>query len=302
MKGLKWLFAGLVLVSFSAHAQNNTRAMDTIYNTKGTEHIPYYEYLFKYRVWRTIDFREKQNMPFKSTTSDLIKLMIDNLFSGVLKGYEPTDLYFSEAQKADVFLVKNRQQGLAAYSATKDYYSQEKVSYEGKVYTSSANANTGHLPTDASWWAEVGEETEYLRSEDVPMVTLVEDVIFDRRRSRLYYDILGFILLNADGNPLAIVNFDEFSKLVDKLSHARDMKTRGSVMWKNAYNPAADKTYIDAFKLRDFHGVIEKVENPDDRTILELYTMNHQPYAESVFARWEEDMKMLEKEHNLWEY
>ncbi|PGH37448.1 MAG: hypothetical protein CRN43_21140, partial [Candidatus Nephrothrix sp. EaCA] len=147
MKGLKWLFAGLVLVSFSAHAQNNTRAMDTIYNTKGTEHIPYYEYLFKYRVWRTIDFREKQNMPFKSTTSDLIKLMIDNLFSGVLKGYEPTDLYFSEAQKADVFLVKNRQQGLAAYSATKDYYSQEKVSYEGKVYTSSANANTGHLPT-----------------------------------------------------------------------------------------------------------------------------------------------------------
>ncbi|PGH39629.1 MAG: gliding motility protein GldN, partial [Candidatus Nephrothrix sp. EaCA] len=58
----------------------------------------------------------------------------------------------------------------------------------------------------------------------------------------------------------------------------------------------------DAFKLRDFHGVIEKVENPDDRTILELYTMNHQPYAESVFARWEEDMKMLEKEHNLWEY
>jgi hypothetical protein len=45
------------------------------------------------------------------------------------------------------------------------------------------------------------------------------------------------------------------------------------------------------------------VENPDDKTIEEIYvTGNKRSYAESIFARWEEEMKMMEKEHNLWEY
>lgn len=303
MKGINLVaVAGLVfLVGFSAHAQDTNLGMDTVYNTKGLEHIPYYEQLFRYRVWRNIDFREKQNMAFKSPSSDLVKLMLDNLFTGILKGYSPNDLFFSAEQKIEDFMVKVKAQGIAVYSTTKEYYAQEQASYQGKIYSSTANSNTGHPPTDAQWWAEVGEETEYLKSGDIPMITLVEDVIFDRRRSRLYYDILGFILLDADGNPLTIVNYAQFATLVDKLSHSREMKIRGSVAWKNAYNPAMDRNFADAFKLREFHGIIGKVENPDDRTILELYTLNHRSYSESVFARWEEDMKLLEKEHNLWE-
>lgn len=302
MKG--YLIAGIVVMAtFSAYAQEEGGAhLDTIYNTKGMEHIPYNDQLFRYRVWRNIDFREKQNMAFKSPTSDLVKLMLDNLFTGVLKAYLPNDLHFSAELKVDDFMVKNHTQGIAAYSATKEYFAQEQVIYEGKVYSSTANANKAHPPTETQWWAEIADETEYLKSADIPMITLVEDVIFDRRRSRLYYDILGFILVDADGNPRAIVNYAQFAKLVDKLAHSREMRIRSSVSWKNGYNPAQDKTFTDAFKLRQFHGIIEEVENPDGRTILELYTLNHGAYSESVFARWEEDMKLLEKEHNLWEY
>jgi hypothetical protein len=74
------------------------------------------------------------------------------------------------------------------------------------------------------------------------------------------------------------------------------------VQWRNRYNPAENRTFNDAFKLRLFHGVIDKVENPDDRSITEIYRANNRSYWESVFARWEEEMKLMEKEHNLWEY
>jgi hypothetical protein len=52
----------------------------------------------------------------------------------------------------------------------------------------------------------------------------------------------------------------------------------------------------------DCSTVLSKVENPDDRTIQQVYEMNGRTIGESVFARWEEEMKMMEKEHNLWEY
>ena len=80
------------------------------------------------------------------------------------------------------------------------------------------------------------------------------------------------------------------------------MKDRDVVMWRNRYNPSENRTFNDAFKLRLFHGVIEKVENPQDRSIQQIYELNGRTYGESIFARWEEEMKMMEKEHNLWEY
>jgi hypothetical protein len=51
-----------------------------------------------------------------------------------------------------------------------------------------------------------------------------------------------------------------------------------------------------------FHGVISKVENPDDLDIVSIITRNGRSYREAIYARWEEELKMMEKEHNLWEY
>ena len=73
-------------------------------------------------------------------------------------------------------------------------------------------------------------------------------------------------------------------------------------IWFNRYNTAENKNYGDAFLLRLFHGTIDKVENPDNESIYDTYAANGRPYKESVWAREWEEMKLMEREHNLWEY
>lgn len=291
-------FACLLLVSIAGFGQ-----VDTIYNTKSVEKIPYYEQLYRFKVWRIVDFKEKQNAAFKSPNSDFIKFLIENLKTGALKGYSPNDFYFETPQASvEEFLADGNPQTADAFDVNKEYFSQEKIAYQGKIYSSNVNNNKGHLPTDTQWWAYETDMVKFLSSNDLSSITLVEDVIFDKRRSRLYYDIIGFIVNDKDNNPRAIINYKEFYDLVEKTYHSKSMKERSVVVWKNRYNPSEDKSFNEAFKLRLFHGVISKVENPDDLDIQTIYSANKRAYGESVFARWEEEMRMMEKEHNLWEY
>lgn len=288
----------LLLIGVCSYGQT-----DTIYNTKSTEKIPYYEQLYRFRVWRTVDFGEKQNAGFRSSQADIVNVILENLKSGVLKAYRPRDFDFSEVLSMEDVLAKgNAVTGVENYDANKEYFTSERVVYEGKVYASEVNNNKGHAPSEASFWRFDSNVQDFLEKEDIKTMTLAEDVIFDKRRSRLYYDILGFIINDDQGLPRALINYKEFYDLVEKTSRSKEMKLRKTVLWKNRYNPSEDKTFTDAFKLRLFHGIIEKVENPDDQTITEIFERNQRSYSESVFARWEEEMKLMEKEHNLWEY
>ncbi len=290
----------LLLVSVCSFGQ-----LDTIYNTKSTEKIPYYEQLYRFKVWRIIDLKEKQNSAFKSPNSDLLKFLIENLKTGVLKGFQPNDFYFEQPQdKVEDFLADGTPQVEAPFEAGREYFMNEKVSFSGKIYSSTGNNNKGHSPDEknSSFWAYDQDVVKFISASDFSEVMLVEDVIFDKRRSRLYYDIVGFVIRDKDGNPRALINYKEFYDLVEKTFHSKNMKERSTVLWKNRYNPSEDKSYNDAFKLRLFHGVIWKVENPNDDDISSIYAQNRRAYGESVFARWEEEMKMMEKEHNLWEY
>jgi hypothetical protein len=59
MKRLIFL-ACLLMIASAGFAQ-----LDTIYNTKSIEKIPYYEQLYRFKVWRTLDLNEKQNTKLK---------------------------------------------------------------------------------------------------------------------------------------------------------------------------------------------------------------------------------------------
>lgn len=300
MKRLIFLACLLVMAS-TGFAQ-----LDTIYNTKSIEKIPYYEQLYRFKVWRTIDLNEKQNAAFKSPNSNLFKFLLDNVQSGDLKIYQPIDFYFEEPQtNFEELLADGAAATEAPYNPSQEYYVSEKVSFKGKIYSSNTNNNKGLDPSDpknASYWVYERDVVNLLKPQSMTSIQLVEDVIFDKRRSRLYYDIVGFIITDQNNNPRGMVNYKEFVDLVEKKFHSRNMKERSTVLWKNRYNPSEDKSYVDALKLRLFHGVIWKVENPDDMDLSMIYQANKRSYTESVFARWEEEMKMMEKEHNLWEY
>ncbi len=332
---------------------------DTIYNSHAMEKIPYYEQLYRFRVWRDMYLNEKQNATFISPYSNIASFILEGLKNDQLKAYAPDDFSFASPIEAVTAIGKGEKSSLPDFSFQKDYPAGEEVSYQGKTYKSSKSmiavrnpTNTDFwkvdksvkklpadlpafdekkpysgrdavayngskyialddmtgvfVPTDKSYWEETGAVQDFLAKEDVKTIQLVEDVIFDKRRARLYYDVIGFIILDpTTGNPNAIVSYKEFFKLVEKLSRDKEMRIRNSVKWKNRYNPSQDLTFTDAIKLRLFHGVINKVENPDDKTITDVIFgggKSGRGYGEAVFARWEEEMKLMEKEHNLWEY
>jgi hypothetical protein len=277
---------------------------DTVYNPNSTERIPYYEQLYRWRVWRTVDLNEKQNAGFKSAQSDIAKFLINSIKNETLLAYNDS---LTTVRKPEEILVSNQALTEPPYDAAKSYFTNETCSFGGKNYESIRNDNKGNKPTDNSWWQLTVNQTEFYTSSQIVAISVIEDVIFDKRRSRLYYDIqsIGIWAQKAgstDINPIAFIQYKDFFNLVEKQSHSKDMKERDKVLWRNRYNPAENRTFTDAFKLRLFHGIIDKVENPDDRTIQQIYERNGRSYGESVFARWEEEMKMMEKEHNLWEY
>jgi gliding motility associated protien GldN len=298
---MKLLIFCLISVGF---ASGSFAQQDTIVNPNGVERIPYYEQLYRFRVWRTVDMQEKQNAGFKSAKSDIAKFLLQSIQSGAITAYDDS---VKNVQTPEQVLVSNKAIVDPSFDPKKLYFMNEPASYNGKNYESSRNDNKGHLPTDGEWWQLSPNQTEYFTKTNIVGIKIVEDVIFDKRRSRLYYDIQSIGLLaqktgSTDASPIAFVKYTDFYKLVEKASHSKDMDVRDQVLWRNRYNPSENRSFIDAFKLRLFHGVIEKVENPGDYSIQEIYINNGRSYGESVFARWEEEMKMMEKEHNLWEY
>jgi gliding motility associated protien GldN len=276
------------------------------YNPNSLNPIPRYEQLYKVKVWREIRLDEKQNKGYFARSNEITKLIMDAVNSGELADIYANDslttklakedmtkkLLISEGTKPDPWLPDN------------DYYADDAVDFNG-VYYKAKRDNRGKNPgASADDWARdtsIGAGN-YARPFQLASLRIVEDVIFDKRRSRLYYDIQSITIVwpgdkdNPLGGDLDIATF-KYKDLVQVFrNHPND------AIWFNRYNTAENKNYEEAFLLRLFHGVIHKVENPDNETIYDVYSANNRPYKETVWAREWEEMKMMEREHNLWEY
>jgi gliding motility associated protien GldN len=300
MKALK----GIVVLLFAAPLGLFAQPEEVQYNPNSLNPIPRYEHLYKLRVWRIIDLREKQNKGFFARNGEISKLILDAARSGEL-----ADIYRSDSLKQkytkDEFIAQNvSQQGqtFPAWDPASTYYLNDVISFNGKNYESQIDNNVGvnpSTPTGGEWLASTqGKAQDYLPRE-VYRVNLAEDVIFDKRRSRLYYDIQCLELQAFDQNTGTFKTLGWFKyKDLEKLFRNNINKA----IWFNRQNTAENKNYADAFLLRLFKGVIYKIENPDDDDIESIYRNNQRPYYESVWAREWAEMMLMEKEHNLWEF
>lgn len=274
------------------------------YNPNSLDPIARYEQHYKLRVWGTIDLREKQNKGFFARNGEITKLIMDAAKSGQI-----AEIFASDSLKSK--LTKEQfQSGLVAQAGTTypawdpatPYYLSDVVSFNGKNYESQVDNNTGINPSAApngEWTvSQQGKSLDYL-PQDVYRLNLVEDIIFDKRRSRLYYDIQALELQAFDMNTGTFKSLGWFKyKDLEKVFRNNPDKA----IWFNRQNTAQNKNYADAFLLRLFKRVIYKIENPDDNSLDDIYRANGRPYYEGVWAREWEEMKLMEKEHNLWEF
>ncbi|MBX2969181.1 MAG: gliding motility protein GldN [Cyclobacteriaceae bacterium] len=300
LKGL--LLTGAVVASCVAWAQPE----EIQYNPNSLNPIPRYEQLYKLRVWRILELKEKQNKGFFANGGEITKLLMDAVKSGEIAAVYKTDsLNESTKLTKDEFLanlVSQAGQTFPAWDPASTYFQGDVVSFNGKNYELQVNQDSGTNPSQSpnQEWAVTnqGQGLTYLPRE-IDVINLVEDVIFDKRRSRLYYDIQAFELQAFDMNTSTYKSLGWFKyKDVEKVFRNNPEKA----IWFNRQNTAENKNFADAFLLRLFKGSIYKIENPDDETITDTYRNNGRPYYESVWAREWAEMMLMEKEHNLWEF
>ncbi len=292
---IKEIIVGLALVSVSTvcvaqeeEAQINPNSLLT---------IPKYEQLYKIKVWRVMDLREKQNKGFFARGNEMPDLILKAIKSGEIADVYWTDSLDRKMSKEDFnnAITTKQAETPPAWEPAKDFYKGDRVSFNGVNYEATDDSKGKNPSTSKDQWQGPVGKAETLRGSDIYILKIVEDVIFDKRRSRQYYDMLGIGLYAFDEaqgllKPRGWIKYKDVEKVFR--NHVKE------AIWFNRYNTAENRNYADAFLLRLFHVIIEKVENPDDDTIFNLY----KSHTEGVYATDWEEMKMMEREHNLWEY
>ena len=146
MRKRNFLLLLLAFISFGALAQET----DGQFNPNSLLRIPKYEQLYKARVWRSIDLREKQNKGFFAKGNELSGLIVNAVKSGEIADVYEKDSLTTKMLK-DVFmagLVSQQGQTFANWDPALDNYSGDNVTYNGKNYTLStvaANRGTGTI-------------------------------------------------------------------------------------------------------------------------------------------------------------
>jgi gliding motility associated protien GldN len=311
----KFVFAGIFsVVSAFAFAQAEVEStevnqafkeeLEEQYNPNSINPIPLYEQHYKVRVWRNIDLMEKQNKGFFAKNGEISKLIIDAILSGELVDIYTSDSLTTKMSKED-FIKGLQQEDATAYPTwepAKDFFTDDIVTYNGKNYRSLQDSKGANPETSTNDWAATseGKALNFFPS-DVSNIQMMEDMIFDRRRSRLYYDIQA-LELSVPGSKtktgfnksLAWVRYKD----VEKIFRAHPKQA----VWFNRQNTAQNKNFADAILLRLMWGHIVKVQNPDNETILDTYLANGRPYREAIWATEWMEIELMEKEHNLWEF
>ena len=228
--------------------------------------------LWKKRVWRDIDTRQKQNIAFRFTGDDnsgggmFIEILLDAVKKGKIKAYSTMDDRFTAA-------------------LTKEQIMEMTM---GKVdSTPVVDPVTGEMTIRVT-------RTDF-DPYSVTRFRIKEDWIFDRNLGRMVVRIVGLAPLidknNDDGTyllsyPMFLIYYPE----------ARDLFAQYEVF--NPENDVARMTWDEYFENRFFSSHIIKVSNPFNTT---FSTMGLQG-TDALYEGQRVSEQIFNKEHDMWIY
>jgi Gliding motility associated protein GldN len=262
--------------------------------------------MWKQRLWRRMDLNEKQNQPFFSKGNEITKYLMEWVQSGVLQPYK-TDSLKTKISKED-FLKNLVMENIGNDNALSDAEKAAGFGTEAggttagaddgwgdpKPKTPAAGGTTANDPFAQKPVVSSGGELYY--AKQLSILEIREDAIFDKQRSRLYYDIQSItIIIPANMTTAGFdKNVGSFKyKDLDKL-----FRSNPNCVWYNEQNEAQHKNMADAFDLRLHHARLIKKGNSRDDDLDTIYGDSRKGLIMSQQLEYE----LMEKEHNLWEY
>ena len=310
MKNLSKI-AGIALLSLTTSTWVSAQEKDNKgKNPDSVRPIDESNIMWKQRLWRRMDLNEKQNQPFFSKGNEITKYLMEWVQSGVLQPYKNDSLKtkitkeeflknlvmenigndnaLSDAEKAAGF---GNETATGATTGADDGWGDPKPKALVGGATTTAPKNDGfNNPTP------VLSAGDLYYAKQLSVLEIREDAIFDKQRSRLYYDIQSItIIIPANMTTAGFdKNVGSFRyKDLDKL-----FRSNPNCVWYNEQNEAQHKNMADAFDLRLFHARLTKKGNSKDDDLDTIYGGSKQGLIQSQQLEY----KLMEMEHNLWEY
>ncbi len=285
------LFALLGLCPALAVAQpgaaNGAEQSTTAVSSPTVRAIPNSDVMYRKSIWRTIDLREKQNKPMFANNHQITKIIVDAVKAGKLQAYSGDSL-------TRVVTLEEFNKKLLVPGADTGPTEEEKKAGFDKV-EEDTGGGWGDEPAGGAK-STVIAASEYFPKQLYQM-ELKEDMVFDKKRSRMYHEIQSIaISVPADETPkgynVPIATF----KWADLVKVFRDNPE--SAIWFNNSNTAQHKNLADAFDLWMFSSYITKVSNADDKELSDIYG----GAQEGILAAQQVAGEMIEYEYNLWSF
>ncbi len=305
------ILLAFVSLSGNVFAQEGlSSTSDDQYNPNSVRPVPKYEQLYKQRIWTRVDLEQKLNKGFFAKNNEFTKIIMDAVKDDLIQNIYWEDSLDRKMTKAEFFDRLNKTEvddsepePEPLYEVDYPYYEGDIVEYNGVNYICKVDLNDndiGIAPTSDPelWGVYGGEVAEIYFPQEISLLEISEDIIFDKRRARQYRDIQSVKLIvpgkySVDGANFYVATF----AYKDLERFFREHPERA--MWYNQQNSAENRNLADAFLLRLFHGELYQIENPDDLSIASYYGGSAKQGL--MASQWEE-MKIMEREHNLWSY
>ena len=257
------------------------------YNPYSVRPIHINNQMYKKTVIRILDLRERQNQPIFSKGKEITRIIIDAVKEGKLTAFSSDSLELGKVYTKEEF-----EKGLIIPSDAPTLTPEELEFQKAQGADPAAGGSWGAETPDAS---ALGPN--YFNPDELYQLEIKEDYIFDRQRSRMYYDMQCFTLKipaekNIKGIEIPVATF-KYKDLVDIF------KNDPRAIWFNSQNDSEHRNLADAFDLRLFSSYLIKVSNPKDQFLADIYTGTAKQAI--LAAQWKAN-ELMEFEHNLWEF
>jgi len=295
MKKFVLLTIGFALMVFVQPLKAQESANDG-YNPNSVYPVHEDDIMYKKRVWRRMDLREKQNKPFFASNNEITKHIVNAAKAGIIPIYQGDSMVNRLTKEEFLERLENPALQDMNMGGADDGWGDSGGDDWG------SDDGWGDTAADEPAEEESSESSSEVSTQflvrEMSTLEIVEDMIFDKQRSVLIWDIQAIkIIIPAENFTSGVERTVGVFKYKDLLNLFRSNPEK--MIWFNPQNSAEHKNLADAFALRLFDARIVKVANPDDNMIIDIY--NETPREGIMASQWLE-YQLMEKEHELWSY